>query len=287
MITLKDQLRILPKPELMALFREQGIFQICILNPFYELTTEEFHGLVTHVRMDQCRIMLPHHFLFFVSRNTDSRRIYKGEVSAVVRPEDDITRIFHQCPIPILVLSQHLLRPLALGDVLHECQDMHQAIIGFNNRGRDIQNTLAPIGAGNLPFLGTNILTLPHSLHVLNCLGLQLRVGVYSLMPTQAVDFLHGVTRDFAHAVIPDGKLDEWVLRGFMTDAETFGNLIYNGITKQVFLTQRFHCPLALGDVSENALENFCSIPFNKAPRNIDRDDRSIFPQYGYIIDIA
>ena len=91
-----DQLGVLPKPDLMAVFGDNGTFVIGILNPLYQLTTEELHGFVTHVRADKCRIMFSDNLLFFVSRNPERRRIYEGEASRVVRFEDDIARIFHQ-----------------------------------------------------------------------------------------------------------------------------------------------------------------------------------------------
>ena len=61
--------------------------------------------------------MLSNKLLFAVSCNTHSCRIYKGVVPSVVRPEDDISRIFNQCPILFLALPQRRFRLLALGDV--------------------------------------------------------------------------------------------------------------------------------------------------------------------------
>src|SRR3989339_1724957 len=88
-----NQLGILPKPDLMSIFCDNRIFEIGIGDHLYKLTTEEFQGLFTHLRTYQYRIMCSNKLFFFVSRITEPRRIYKDEVSAIVRPEDDITRI--------------------------------------------------------------------------------------------------------------------------------------------------------------------------------------------------
>jgi hypothetical protein len=110
-----DQLTVLSKPDLTAIFRENGEFGIGIINPLCDLAAEERNSLFAYVRADQCWIVLADKLPFLVSGNSKSRLIYKCEMSRLVRPVDKITCIFHQCPIMSLSLPQRLERSLPLG----------------------------------------------------------------------------------------------------------------------------------------------------------------------------
>ncbi len=117
---LQDQMGILAEPDFVALLGSQGIFVIGVVQLLDELAAEEPVDGIPLVRMDEVQVLFADEFLFFVPRNRITGRIHKGNVPISVRPDDDLSRLLDERPVPLLAFQECLLGLLALGDFMQE-----------------------------------------------------------------------------------------------------------------------------------------------------------------------
>ncbi len=166
-----------------------------------------------------------------------------------------IVRPAHEFPEKVeisLAVLERLHRLLLHGDVLDQSGNSRDTFLHFNSGCGNRNGSMPTVLAGNFPFFTPEIFSGSHAFHALNRLHSNIGIGIQRLVPAEPVDFLHRVSGNFRHPVVPDRKVNERKVGHREADTNAFGCGSNDGFSKIAefldCLIRFFSC----GDITKN-----------------------------------